>query len=155
MLSEMINEEFIQLKIEVNDWEDAVRQSAKPLIKGGKITEGYVDKIIEIAHDTGPYIVITKHVALPHAPSEFGALGLAMGITTLKKPVVFGNQANDPVKYLFCMSATDSEAHLESMAELVDLLSNESFYHLLDSAASADEILTYIKKIEQGGESNA
>lgn len=155
MLSEMINEEFIQLNIEVNGWEDAVRQSAGPLIEGGKVTEGYVDKIIEIAHDTGPYIVITKHVALPHAPSEFGALELAMGITTLKEPVTFGNKANDPVKYLFCMSATDSETHLGSMAELVDLLSNENFYLLLDSAKSSAEILDYIKKNEQGGNNHA
>ncbi|WP_086347898.1 PTS sugar transporter subunit IIA [Candidatus Enterococcus clewellii] len=155
MLSEMINEEFIQLNIEVSSWEEAVRQSAEPLVIGGKMTQGYVDKIIEIARDTGPYIVITKHVALPHAPSEFGALDLAMGIATLKRPIAFGNQANDPVKYLFCMSATDSESHLGSMAELVDLLSNDDFYHLLDSAESPAEILTYIKSNEQGGDNYA
>ena len=56
----------------------------------------------------GPYIVITKHVALPHARPEAGALESAIGIATLKHPVKFGNKDNDPVKYLFCLSATDN-----------------------------------------------
>ncbi|MFD1899762.1 PTS sugar transporter subunit IIA [Enterococcus termitis] len=90
------------------------------------------------------YIVVTKHVALPHAPTQYGALDLAMGITTLKTPVISGNKTNDPVKYLFCMSAKDSETHLESMAELVNLLSDKEFYQVLDSAKEPQEILTYI-----------
>ncbi|MGX7262685.1 PTS sugar transporter subunit IIA [Enterococcus crotali] len=144
MLSEMIKEEFIQLNIEVADWEEAIRRSADPLLDGGKITAEYVEKIIETTQTLGPYIVVTKHVALPHAPTQYGALGLAMGITTLKTPVKSGNKANDPVKYLFCMSAKDSETHLESMAELVNLLSDQYFYQILDSAKNPMDILKYI-----------
>lgn len=40
----MIKEEFIQLEIEVTDWEDAIRQSAEPLLLSGKITSGYNEK---------------------------------------------------------------------------------------------------------------
>lgn len=92
--------------------------------------------------------MITKHVALPHAPVENGALAPAMGITTLEVPVVSGNQTNDPVKYLFCMSATDSESHLQAMADLVELLSNDEFYSLLDTAKTAKEILAFISAQE-------
>ena len=63
-----------------------------------------------------------QHIALPHAPSEYGAKELAMGITVLRRPIEFGNEANDPVKYLFCLSAKDSNSHLESLAQLVDRL---------------------------------
>lgn len=140
----MIKEEFIQLGIEVDDWEEAIRKSAAPLLSGGKITAEYIEKIIETTQTLGPYIVVTKHVALPHAPTQYGALDLAMGITTLKTPVVSGNQSNDPVKYLFCMSAKDSESHLESMAELVDLLSDQKFYQVLESAKEPKDILNYI-----------
>lgn len=149
MLSKMIKEEFIQLNIDVTNWEEAIRQSATPLLTGNKIKAEYIDKIIEISQTIGPYIVITKHVALPHAPVENGALAPAMGITTLKTPVISGNQANDPVKYLFCMSAKDSESHLQSMAELVELLSNDEFYQMLDGAESAKEILAYITANEK------
>nr|OTN84983.1 hypothetical protein A5821_000912 [Enterococcus sp. 7F3_DIV0205] len=144
----MIKEEFIQLRIDASDWEDAIRKSASPLLNGGKITAEYIDKIIETAQTSGPYIVVTKHVALPHAPTQFGALDLAMGITTLKTPIASGNKANDPVKYLFCMSAKDSETHLESMAELVNLLSDQKFYQVLDTAEKPMDILNYIIETE-------
>lgn len=144
----MIKEEFIQLNIEVNDWEDAIRKSATPLLTGGKITNEYIDKIVEISKSIGPYIVITKHVALPHAPVENGALAPAMGIMTLKNPVISGNHTNDPVKYLFCMSASDSESHLQSMSELVELLSDDEFYNVLDSSKTSKEVLEYVKKSE-------
>ncbi len=140
----MIKEEYIQLGIEAADWEDAIRQSAKPLLHNGKITVEYIEKIIETTQTLGPYIVITKYVALPHAPTQYGALDLAMGITTLKTPVVSGNKTNDPVKYLFCMSAKDSETHLESMAALVNLLSDQKFYQILDTAKNPRDILNYI-----------
>ncbi|ALS38139.1 PTS system ascorbate-specific IIA component [Enterococcus rotai] len=148
MLSEMIKPEFIQLDVEALDWEDAIRRSAEPLLNGGKITADYIEKIIETTQTLGPYIVVTKHVALPHAPTQCGALDLAMGITTLKNPVVSGNESNDPVKYLFCMSAKDSESHLESMAELVNLLSDQRFYQILDTAEKPMDILNYIIKTE-------
>lgn len=150
LLSQMIKKEFIQLQVEVRDWEDAIKQSAQPLLTHGKITAEYVEKIIEISRTTGPYIVITKHVALPHAPVEAGALASAMGITTLSNPVVSGNQANDPVKYLFCLSAKDSNSHLQAMSELVTLLSTEEFYDLLDHAQDPQEILNYITALEKG-----
>lgn len=151
----MIKKEFIQLKVEVSDWEDAIRQSAQPLLTHGKITPTYVEEIIKIARTTGPYIVITKHVALPHAPVAAGALEQAMGITTLKSPVVSGNTANDPVKYLFCMSAKDSDSHLQAMSELVTLLSTDEFYDLLDICEDPQEILNYIIALEEGEDNNA
>lgn len=144
----MIKKEFIQLSVEADNWEDAIRKSAEPLLENSKVTEEYINKIIETTKTTGPYMVVTKHVALPHAPSQYGALDLAMGITILKEPVISGNEVNDPVKYLFCMSAKDSQTHLDSMAELVELLSNPEFYDLLDHAKDATEILAYIQTKE-------
>lgn len=146
MLSEIIKEHFIQLNIEADDWEDAIRKSAKPLLEGGMITKGYIDKIIEISETAGPYIVITKHIALPHAPSEYGARKLAMGLTTLRDPVTSGNTENDPVQFLFCLSATDTEKHLAAMADLAQLIENQEFLDLLNEATDPKAILEFIKK---------
>lgn len=149
LLSDIIGKELIQLNVKAEDWEDAIRKGASPLVIHKKVTEEYVNKIIEIAHNTGPYIVITKHVALPHAPSEFGAKDSAIGITTLETPIAFGNEANDPVKYLFSLSAKDSTGHLEAMSELVQILARPDFFELLDKAENPSEIIDYIKNIEQ------
>jgi len=149
----MIDESFIQLKIKARDWEEAIRKSALPLLKKEKITEQYIDKIIEITRTTGPYIVITKHTALPHAPSEFGAKELAMSITTLENPISSGHTTNDPVKYLFCLSAPDSNSHLKALSNLVQLLDDENFIQTLDYSNDAIDILDYIKFKEIEGRS--
>ena len=83
--------------------------------------------------ENGPYIVLTKHVALPHARPESGALESAIGIATLKTPVVFGNEANDPVKYLFCLSAKDNMEHLNARAELAVMLEDAQCHCLTGS----------------------
>lgn len=144
MLKDLLDERLIQLRIHADNWEDAVRKAAAPLVTTEKIKESYVDDIVKGVHEFGPYIVITKHVALPHARPESGALETAIGITTLDEPVVFGNEANDPVRYLFCLSATDNNKHLSALADLSELLEDEAFYAMLDSANSSQEVFNYL-----------
>lgn len=148
MLSNIVNENLIRLKVSAENWEDAIRKSASALLENGKITATYIDAMINTAKEAGPYIVITKHVALPHARPETGAKEIAMGISTLDHPVKFGNKDNDPVKYVFSLSATDHESHLQAMAELLELLEKEEFYSILDKAENAKEIMSYIKAHE-------
>ncbi|MBS4750940.1 PTS sugar transporter subunit IIA [Granulicatella sp. zg-ZJ] len=141
MLKDVLRETHIQLDVEADNFEDAILLSVAPLLKNGFVSQEYVDNIIRIYKETGPYIVITKHVALPHAPSQCGALKLGMGLTRLKTPVVSGNQANDPVKYLFSLSAPDSNSHLEVLAELVSYLSNDTFLSQVELAKEPKDIM--------------
>lgn len=148
MLSEVVSPELILLGAHAENWEDAVRVCTAPLVKAAKVTEAYVDDIIKGVKDLGPYIVLAEHVALPHARPESGALEPAVGICVLDTPVEFGSKENDPVKYLFALSAKDSNGHLETMSSLVELLSQPDFFDFLDSAKSADEVMDYIKSHE-------
>ena len=146
MLKDLVNEKLIKLQIEASDWEDAVRKAAQPLVDEGKVKTSYVDDIIQGVKDMGPYIVLTKHVALPHARPESGALESAIGIATLKTPVEFGNEDNDPVKYLFSLSAKDSSEHLGALADLAVLCEDKAFFELLDRTTDPKEIMDYINK---------
>lgn len=145
-LSELINPNLIQLKVSATDWRDAIKKSAKPLLENEFITSNYVDAMIQNTEENGPYIVIAKHVALPHARPEEGAIEAAIGITTLDKPIVFGNKANDPVKYIFCLSAVDNSTHLRGLSELVDLLDDKQFYKVLETASETSEVINYLKE---------
>lgn len=148
MLSKLIGNNAIQLNVEAYNWEEAIYKAAKPLLESNKVTERYVEKVVQIAKETGPYIVIAKHIALPHAPSEYGALESSLSITVLNQSVEFGNKANDPVKYLFFLSAADSTSHLAALANLVELMEDETFLSLLDTTNNSSEILDYIKNME-------
>lgn len=146
MLKDLLSEELILLNIDASDWEDAIRKAAQPLVTEKKVTESYVDDIIVGVKNNGPYIVLTEHVALPHARPESGALESAIGVATLKTPVEFGNEANDPVKYLFTLSAKDSSQHLSALSELAGLFEDKEFFNLLDNSNNPKEIMEYINK---------
>lgn len=146
MLKDLLNEELILLNIDASDWEDAIRKAAQPLVDEKKVTESYVDDIIVGVKNNGPYIVLTEHVALPHARPESGALESAIGVATLKTPVEFGNEANDPVKYIFTLSAKDSSQHLSALSELAGLFEDKGFFNLLDNSNNPKEIMEYINK---------
>lgn len=146
MLNKLCSASLIRLQIEADDWQTAIREAALPLVENNKVTKGYVDEIVKSVIENGPYIVITKHVALPHARPEAGALESAIGIATLKQPVKFGNKDNDPVKYVFCLSATDNVKHLDALAQLAGLFEQKDFFDLLDQARDAQEIMNYLDK---------
>lgn len=147
MLSDLLGEELIQLDVEASDWEDAVRKASQPLVDAEKVTPAYVDDIVAGVRDLGPYIVIAPHVALPHARPESGAIEPAMGVVTLKTPVAFGS-ANDPVRYLFPLSATDNDGHLGALQSLVEILSDDDFFASLDGVSTPAEVVELINARE-------
>ncbi len=148
MLSDLTNETLIKLKVPAKNCEDAIRQSASVLVENGKVTKEYVDAMVNTAKESGAYIVITKHVALPHARPEAGAKEIAIGIATLEDPVKFGHKDNDPVKYVFTLSAVDNNSHLRAMSELVELLEMDEFFRTLDNAKDPKEVIDFIKAHE-------
>lgn len=149
MLGDVLSEELVLLNVEARDWEDAIRKAAQPLVAANKVTPAYVDDIIRGVHECGPYIVITEHVALPHARPESGALEPAVGIVTLRTPVEFGSADNDPVRYLFPLSATDAEGHLSALQSLVELLSDPDFFAQLDQATSPKQVVELVHAKER------
>lgn len=147
-MTPLIIPELVQLNIDAKDWRDAIYQSGAPLVKKHLITKNYLDSVIRIAEETGPYIVFMPHVALSHARTEDGALGDGIGLTVLTNPVIFGNKNNDPVKYIFTLSSLKPDGHLEQMARLVDLLSKRNFFQKVAQATTVQEIINAVDDVE-------
>lgn len=148
MLSEVTNESLIRLNIEAVNWKDAIRKSADPLVKNGYATENYVNGMIKTTEESGPYIVISKGVALPHARPELGAKKIGITVTTLKTPIKFGNKSNDPVQFIFALCAVDNKSHLKAMSELVNFISDQNFLKSLVKETRPANVYTLIKKFE-------
>lgn len=144
-LTNMISESIIQLQVEANDWEDAIRKAGKPLVEHLYVKPAYIEEIIRIMHHEGPFVVITKHVALPHTKPSSGALRCGLGLTVLKEGIAFGSQEHDPIKYIFTLSAVDNESHLTAMSQLLELFNEPSFFTMMDEALTPQEVIAYIK----------
>ncbi|WP_282920239.1 PTS sugar transporter subunit IIA [Ignavigranum ruoffiae] len=149
MISEWINEKFIQLDVEATDKYSAIKLAAAPLEKEKVITPKYVDAIIENLEKFGPYFVIMPGIALPHAESYKNVKKNSLGILSLKKSIEFGNISNDPVKYIFLLASNKGEDHLQALSIISSLLEDKEFFSLLTNNASKEAIINYIKKLEK------
>ena len=87
MLTDVLKKEYIRLNVECSDWEDSIRTAGKILLDNDVVTEEYIEDAIEGVKELGPYIVITKGVALPHATNKKGVNKTGIALLTLKTPV--------------------------------------------------------------------
>ena len=140
MLKDLINDHQIQLQQKADDWEDAIRISAKPLLDEDYITKNYIQAMIDSVKKFGPYIVIGPAIALAHARPEDGTKKLGVTITTLAKPINFGNPDNAPVKIIFCLAAIDNYSHLNVMKAIVQLINDQQ---KVDQLAQQTDIQTF------------
>lgn len=138
----------IQLDVECEDWEDAVRKSAQKLLQSGYIEERYVDAMIENIKENGPYVVMSKGFAVPHEGLEQGSIKVGMNLIRLKHPVPFGEEELDPVEFVCCLSAVDKKTHLKAFFNLVNMLQNNEFKEKLRECETPEEANAIIEKYE-------
>ncbi|MBO1306420.1 BglG family transcription antiterminator [Enterococcus sp. 669A] len=139
MLKDVLKDSAILLNQPVADWEEAIENVAEPLLKEAVIEKSYVQAMIDSVKEFGPYIVIGKHIALAHARPEDGVNKLGLSVATLKEPIEFGNDLNDPVKIVFCLAAVDSFSHLNIMKGLVELINDEDKIDRLSEYTDIEE----------------
>lgn len=154
MLTKLIKASYIQLDIEASSFEEAIELAMSPLVIDEAVTTDYVDKVIAILREIGPYIVITKNIAIPHAPSDSGAKKLAIGFTRLKNAIVSGNSANDPVKFLFSLSSPTGDEHLSALSELASLFSDEKFLAFIQDVKKPHDFIDFLENFERSIEND-
>lgn len=151
MISSMIQHDLIRLRVPAKDWQEAIRKSGQVLLDAGYILPEYIDAMIDSVKEAGPYVVLAKHLAMPHAKPEYGTLRGGISIVTLENPVCFGSEENDPVKYVFCLSSVNSADHLDLMQSFADILEEADFFELLDKAVSPMEVFNYLEQFDKRG----
>ena len=141
MLKDMLQPENIQLDVAADGWETAVRLSGNILVEKGYVEPCFVEAMVKLVQENGPYIVIAPGLAFPHARPQDGAKIMGMSLIRLVEPVEFGNEDNDPVRLVIALSATDSSSHIEALAELFEVIAEEENRDRLLQAATPEEIM--------------
>ncbi len=147
-LKDLLTKDTILLQATAKEWREAIRLGGELLVRVGAVTPAYVDAMIRFTEEFGPYIVIAPGLALPHARPEEGVLKLGFSLVTLKTPVEFGIEYNDPVDVLFCMGAPDKEAHIEALRQVATLCSNPDSFRRIREAKQAEEILELLNQLD-------
>lgn len=151
MLEQVLTEDMIALDVAAADWREAIRESGELLCRGGKVTEEYIDDMIGMVEELGPYIVIIPGIALAHArPDTKKVHELGLSMVRLKEPLRFGHEKNDPVKIVLGFATRDKDSHLVLLQEVTCLLKNDNSRELLFSGA-LEEILKAIGQLDKEG----
>lgn len=148
MLSEVMTIQDIRLDVDVTTWDGAITMSGQILAKQGKVTEKYIESMIQNVIKNGPYIMFTPHVAVAHTSVEDGALQVGCSVIRPKDNIKFGHETHDPCKLIFCLSVVDKEEQLQIFFNLMRIVSNEEVVKMLVNARDEIEFLEIIKVSE-------
>ena len=138
----------IQINVNAETWEDAIRKSAEPLLNEGYFNYVYIEQMIQNVYDNGPYIVIGPRFALPHETPNRGQR-LGMNLIRLSQPIDFGSKLFDPVEFVCCLSTQNKESHLRSMFHILSLIRNDEFLQAMENAKTASEMMRILHDYEQ------
>jgi len=141
-LKELLTEDLVELNVAVDDWQEAIRAVGKLMVEDDAVEPRFVDAMIRVAKEFGPYIVLAPGFAMPHARPEDGCIRSSMALITLKEPVEFGNPQNDPVKVVVALAAVDKKGHIEGLSELAEVMGEEGIIEKIAETQTIDEVLS-------------
>lgn len=142
---EHVKSDRVLIGVKAKNWEDAVRISGKLLLDSGLVEPQYIEAMINVVKELGPYSVVAPGVALPHARPEDGAKKLGISIVILDNEVYFGSP-NDPVKIVIAFSSPDKTSHLEVLRDLAIMLSDNDLIKKLKAVKSKDELIEILRR---------
>lgn len=101
----------IRLQAEAETWQDAVKIGVDLLVAADVVEPRYYQAILDAVEQHGPYFVLAPGTAMPHGRPEEGVKKTGFALVTLKKPLEFNHEDNDPVDILITMAAVDANTH--------------------------------------------
>jgi len=148
----LLEEEAIRVVEGFEDWREAVAASVGILVEKGAVEPRYLDAVIETSLKYGPYYVVAPGLAMPHARPEDGAKSRGFGLVVSRRPVHFGNGANDPVSLILAIAAASSrELNETAIAQVMDLIACEETISSLKAAATVAEAQEALRRHLKGG----
>lgn len=144
-ISEVITKETIKLNLKSVEKEEVFGEMIQLLVHAGKVSNRQValNRIEEreAQMSTG----IGNGLALPHAQvPELDEICIALGIS--QEGIEYDSFDDQPVYVLFMILSREGEAapHLEALAEISRLCSNQDFLERLRNAKTVEEVLKCI-----------
>ncbi len=140
-VKKLIRKNLVDVDVAVEDWQGAIRAAGKLMVEDGAVEARFVDAMIRVAKEFGPYIVVAPGIALPHARPEDGVIEASIAIVRLSTPVDFGNEDNDPVYLVVALAAVDHEQHIDGLRQLALVLGDDDKIVAIKEATTRDELL--------------
>jgi PTS system ascorbate-specific IIA component len=121
-------------------WQEAIQLSAAPLLAEGMIQQAYIDTVLQVCREKGPYMNIGPEIVLAHArpmPSNKAAVVSLL----LTRQSIMMMEAQRPVRIWLFLATPDATSHIALIQKLAGLLMDPAKVKSLLAAASEDELL--------------
>lgn len=141
---EILNKVDILVVNENLTWREAIRTASQPLLERNVIRREYVDSMIQLVEDYGPYIVLQNGVAIAHSKSTDGANLLGLSLLVNKTKILF--DGNTEVQFLFVLSNPDQDKHLHLLRDIMEFSKQKDILNKILIASSSSLIIDYIKE---------
>ena len=102
--------------------------------------------MIDSIETTGPYIVLTPGVALPHARPSEGAKKLAMAMLCSRERIYFNEEKY--ANLLIILSSVDGHSHINALVHLSNMFGEEETLEKFMEAQTVEEVVELIHRYE-------
>lgn len=96
----------------------------------------------------GPYIALDQGIALAHARPDESVNDIGLSFMTIKNDLELGCDF-DPIKLMICLSAKDSDSHIDLIMELSSVLCDKE---AVDKITKEDDVENVIKILRESME---
>jgi PTS system ascorbate-specific IIA component len=151
VLLEMIPEEAIRVGISAPDWRAALLACGEVMVNAGIVDPPYIDQTIATVEELGPYIVIAPGIALAHAKPSPAVRRPGFSIIVLDSPVYFGHPENDPVRLIIGLASPDPHSHVQALAAIAEMLSDDSCRAALFDATTSLDVRRVLRSFSERG----
>lgn len=141
----------LRLQVEAADCLDAIQKAADILIDRGAITQGYVEEMYEAFAEFGPYFVLAPGIAFAHSRPSPSVLRTAISMITLREPVRFGSETNDPVFLVCVIASVDAREHIDQLKSIARFLGDPGHVRALREAVTEQDKQSIVDELNKGG----
>lgn len=135
-ISKILPRQYSQIGVEINDWREAIRLAAEPLLEDNKIKKQYVGEIIKVIETLGNYMVFIPEIAFVHAEPT-SVIENSASILVLKKPIKFGSKKETLVKVIVVLANKNENMNL---VNLINIITKEGNIKKLKEATCYEDI---------------
>jgi mannitol operon transcriptional antiterminator len=151
-LLDMMEQYGLQIhEAEEQCWEDAIHKTAEVLLADRCINENYIETIVSLARQHGPYFVISERIAVAHAQPKDGVFKIGVSLSIYKKGLDIIGKGN--VQFLFVLATPNQNEHMHILQNIACLNEHPEIMNQMVEAGCEEDVLCILNKMLKDVES--
>ena len=144
MADDILTKDNIELGVQLDSQEEAIRRAGELLVQNGHVEEKYIDSMFEREKSVSTFM--GNAVAIPHGTSDSKQWVEKSGLSILTVPegVDYGD---GEIAMLIIGIAGKGDEHLEILSNIAQVCSDEENVAKIVQAESKDELLAFFDDV--------